>query len=111
MPAQQTTGHPDAPQQDQTRLSGIGSRLGGADPEGAAGGLDAAAASGTIEAEGDGLAPHSSPGCRFTRLDWWYCYGWDGAGVPGGRPNAEPGAGKRTRSRRRSRIMKGFPRL
>jgi hypothetical protein len=35
-----------------------GSRLGGADPEGAAGGLDAAAASGTIEAEDDGLAPH-----------------------------------------------------
>ena len=70
-----------------------GSRLGGADPEGAAGGLDAAAASGTIEAEDDGLAPHSSPGCRLTRLDWWYCYGWDGAGVPGGRPNAEPGAG------------------
>ena len=69
------------------------SRLGGADPEGAAGGLDAAAASGTIEAEDDGLAPHSSPGCRLTRLDWWYCYGWDGAGVPGGRPNAEPGAG------------------
>lgn len=54
-----------------------------------AGGLDAAAASGTIEAEDDGLAPHSSPGCRLTRLDWWYCYGWDGAGVPGGRPSAE----------------------
>jgi hypothetical protein len=49
--------------------------------------------SGTIEAEDDGLAPHSSPGCRLTRLDWWSCYGWDSAGVPGGRPNAEPGAG------------------
>ena len=68
---------------------------GSAEPtrRGAAGGLDAAAASGTIEAEDDGLAPHSSPGCRLTRLDWWYCYGWDGAGVPGGCPNAEPGAG------------------
>src|SRR5271155_3414763 len=32
-----------------------GSRLGGADPEGAARGLDAPAASGTIEAEDDGL--------------------------------------------------------
>jgi hypothetical protein len=46
----------DAPEQDQTRLSGIGPRLGGADSEGAAGGLDAAAASGTIEAEDAGDA-------------------------------------------------------
>ena len=72
------------------------SRLGGADPEGAAGGLDAAAASGTIEAEDDGLAPHSSPGCRLTLVPALPGgrgkVGQDGADVRRGGPVVRRGA-------------------
>ena len=59
----------------------------------AAGGIEAVAVSGTIEAEDDGLESARAT-CRMNRSDLWCCFGWDGAGAPGGASSRpEPGAG------------------